>query len=195
MDCKSTGIAFTGSNPVLPTTFKNPKRPINKGSAGFILKNRTSSKILEIAGKFVTHCHPEMDPFGWISGRVALDSRIGAVDASIDECVGCAPWGCLIRCHFRPPQIRLVPKISFRVALAEKIQVNRRVAKYWETIIEKWKSAGWEVRWIEAMHDGEAGWTATATRGRERHSSHANDLTLAFQELEANCGTIPKSPA
>lgn len=67
------------------------------------------------------------------------------------------------------------------------------MAKYWETIVENLKSAGWEVRWIEAMHDGEPGWTATATRGKERHSSHANDLTLAFQELEANYVTSPKS--
>ncbi len=61
------------------------------------------------------------------------------------------------------------------------------MAKYWETIFEKLKSEGWEVRWIEAMHDGVSGWTATAIRGRERHSTHANDITLAFQELEASC--------
>jgi hypothetical protein len=61
------------------------------------------------------------------------------------------------------------------------------MAKYWETIVEKLKSAGWEVRWTEATQEGESGWTATAVRGKERHSSHANDITLAFQELEANC--------
>lgn len=57
--------------------------------------------------------------------------------------------------------------------------------------MEKLKTAGWEVRWIEAMHDGENGWTATAIRKKERHSVHANDLTLAFQELESSCS--PKS--
>ncbi len=61
------------------------------------------------------------------------------------------------------------------------------VAKYWESIVEKLKSDGWEMRWTEAMHDGVSDWTATATRGRERHSIHANDITLAFQELEASC--------
>lgn len=69
------------------------------------------------------------------------------------------------------------------------------MAKFGENIVEKMKSAGWEVRWIAAMHGGEPGWTATALRGKERHSSHANDLNLAFQELEANCGMAPKSPA
>jgi len=73
------------------------------------------------------------------------------------------------------------------------LRLDGAVAKYWETIVEKLKSAGWEVRWIEAMHDGEPGWTVTATRGKERHSSHANDLTLAFQELEANCAMTTKS--
>jgi len=61
------------------------------------------------------------------------------------------------------------------------------VAKYWETIVKKLQAAGWEVRWIEAMHDAEAGWTATAIRGKKRYSTHANDITLAFQELEASC--------
>jgi len=61
------------------------------------------------------------------------------------------------------------------------------MAKYWETISEKLKSDGWKVRWVEAMNNGEPGWTATATKGRERHSTHANDITLAFQELEECC--------
>jgi hypothetical protein len=69
------------------------------------------------------------------------------------------------------------------------------MAKYWETLVEKLKSAGWEVRWIEAMHDGENGWTATAVRGKERHSTHANDITLAFQELEACCASQEKPSA
>jgi hypothetical protein len=64
--------------------------------------------------------------------------------------------------------------------------------KYWESIVEKLKTDGWQVRWTEAMHDGEVGWTATATRGKERHSAHANDVTLAFQELEANCAAAPR---
>lgn len=63
------------------------------------------------------------------------------------------------------------------------------MAKYWETIVEKLKSSGWEIRWIEAIQDGESGWTATAVRGKERHSTQANDITLALQELEATCGT------
>jgi len=75
------------------------------------------------------------------------------------------------------------------------LRLDGALAKHWESIVEKLKAAGWEVRWIEAMHDGEAGWTATAIRGKERRSSHANDLTLAFQELEANCAPAPKSPA
>lgn len=61
-------------------------------------------------------------------------------------------------------------------------------------IFERLKADGWQVRWIEAMHDGEAGWTTIATKGKERHSSHANDLTLAFQELEANCAIVSKPP-
>ncbi len=59
--------------------------------------------------------------------------------------------------------------------------------KYWETIEEKLRSHGWNVRYVEAMHDGETGWTATATQGKKRHSTHANDLILAFQELEQAC--------
>lgn len=83
--------------------------------------------------------------------------------------------------------------MSFRIANAGKISVNWDVAKHWETIVEKLKSSGWEVRWIEAMQDGESGWTATAVRGKERHSTHANDITLAFQELVASCSQS-KSP-
>lgn len=66
--------------------------------------------------------------------------------------------------------------------------------KYWEIIVEKLKSAGWKVRHTEAMHDGESGWTATAVRGKERYSTHANDITLAFQELEASCEQTPPPP-
>lgn len=68
------------------------------------------------------------------------------------------------------------------------------MAKYWETIVGKLRSAGWEVRWVEAVQDGESGWTATAIRGKERHSTHVNDITLAFQELEASCHTLPVIP-
>ncbi len=67
--------------------------------------------------------------------------------------------------------------------------------KYWESIVEKLKASDWEVRWTEAMHDGEIGWTATAVREKERHSSHANDITLAFQELEPSCSRYPGPPA
>lgn len=80
----------------------------------------------------------------------------------------------------------LLPSLSFRL--------HGGVAKYWETIVEKLKFAGWEVRWVEAMHDGESGWTATAVRGKERNSTHANDITLAFQELEASCSQTPSLP-
>lgn len=65
------------------------------------------------------------------------------------------------------------------------------MAKYWESLVEKLKSDGWEVRWTEAMHDRENGWTATAIRGKERHSTHAKDITLAFQELEEICRKHP----
>lgn len=75
-----------------------------------------------------------------------------------------------------------------------RIQVNWEVAKYWETILEKLKDEGWNVRWVEATQGGESGWTAIATRGKERHSTHANDITLAFQELEATCHSVPKHP-
>lgn len=78
---------------------------------------------------------------------------------------------------------------------SSKIRVNGTVVKYWESIEEKLKASGWEVRWTEAMHDGEIGWTATAVRGKERHSSHANDVTLAFQELESSCSQYPCPPA
>lgn len=61
------------------------------------------------------------------------------------------------------------------------------MAKYWETIVEKLKAAGWQVRWTEAMHNRETVWTATAIRGDERNSAHANDLNLAFQELDESC--------
>jgi len=61
------------------------------------------------------------------------------------------------------------------------------MAKYWETISEKLKSTGWKVRWVEAMSNGEPGWTATATKEAERHSTHANDIALALQELEESC--------
>ena len=67
------------------------------------------------------------------------------------------------------------------------------MAKYWETIIKKLKAEGWEVRWVEAMHDGEPGWTATAIQGKEQRSTHANDITLAFQELEASCNQSESS--
>lgn len=67
------------------------------------------------------------------------------------------------------------------------------MVKYWETIAKKLKADGWEVRWVEAMHDGEPGWTATAIRGKERHSIQANEITLAFQELEANCSPLKRS--
>lgn len=80
------------------------------------------------------------------------------------------------------------------VDLGPLVRFSFEVAKYWETIVERLKSAGWQVRWIEAKQDGESGWTATAVRGGARHSSHANDITLAFQELEASCGTIRRPP-
>jgi hypothetical protein len=80
----------------------------------------------------------------------------------------------------------LIQSVSFRF--------NFDVPKYWETIVEKLKCEGWSVRWIEATQDGESGWTATAIREKERHSTHANDITLAFQELEASCRSISSSP-
>lgn len=80
---------------------------------------------------------------------------------------------------------------AIQVAYRCKIPLNRGVAPYWQTIVAKLRSAGWEVRWTEAMHDAEPGWTAIATREKERHSTHANDLTLAFQELEASCFPNP----
>jgi len=40
------------------------------------------------------------------------------------------------------------------------------------------------------MHDVETGWTAIATCGGIRHSTHANDITLAFQELEETCRKV-----
>lgn len=43
------------------------------------------------------------------------------------------------------------------------------------------------MRHVEAMHDGEAVWTAIAVREGIRHSTHANVLALAFQELEELC--------
>ena len=46
---------------------------------------------------------------------------------------------------------------------------------------------GWSVRHMEAMHDGEAGWTAIAMRDGVRHPIHANDITLAVQELTELC--------
>jgi len=77
-------------------------------------------------------------------------------------------------------------------SLLRKIRVNRLfgrevfvVEKHWESILKKLQQDGWTVRQVEAMHDGEPGWSATATKGKERHSIHSNDLTLAFQELEA----------
>jgi len=84
--------------------------------------------------------------------------------------------------------------IFFGVASLHIVPLHGGVAKYWETIVEKLKSDGWQVRWTEAMHDGASGWTATAVRGKERHSTHANDITLAFQELEASCNPLPKCP-
>ena len=59
--------------------------------------------------------------------------------------------------------------------------------KYWEKVAEKLKTAGWQIRWVEAMQDHESGWTVSAIKGDLRHSIHANDLTLAFQELEVFC--------
>jgi len=61
------------------------------------------------------------------------------------------------------------------------------MAKLWETISETLTAAGWTVRYVEAMHDGAPGWTAIAVKGDKRHSTHANDITLAFQELEQAC--------
>ena len=85
--------------------------------------------------------------------------------------------------------------IFFGVASLRIVPLHEGMAKYWETIVEKLKSAGWKVRWTEAMHDGESGWTATAIRGKERRSTHANDITLAFQELEASCNQQEKPAA
>ncbi len=82
--------------------------------------------------------------------------------------------------------------IIFGVASLCIVPLHEGVAKYWESIVEKLKSAGWEVRWTEAMHDGESVWTAIAVRGKERYSTHANDITLAFQELEAGCAPQKK---
>ncbi|HEY5748586.1 MAG TPA: hypothetical protein VIU12_21095 [Chryseolinea sp.] len=78
-----------------------------------------------------------------------------------------------------------------------KSRFNSGVAKHWETILEKLKIDGWNIRWIEATQEGEVGWTAIALRGTERHSTHANDITLAFQELEACCQQTqkPHNPA
>lgn len=59
--------------------------------------------------------------------------------------------------------------------------------KYWEKVAERLADLGWQVRWVEAMHDGEPGWTVTACKGDQRHCIHANQLTLAFQELEEIC--------
>jgi hypothetical protein len=44
--------------------------------------------------------------------------------------------------------------------------------KHWESIVEKLNAGGWQVCWIESMHDGEMGWPATAIRERALHSSH-----------------------
>lgn len=82
--------------------------------------------------------------------------------------------------------------VTFALSPLEEIPINGGVVKYCEIIVEKLKADGWQVRWTEAMHDGAVGWTATAIRGKDRHSTHANDVTLAIQELEANCTTTPK---
>lgn len=62
-----------------------------------------------------------------------------------------------------------------------------RPVKYWEQISQRLTARGWNVRYVEAMHDGEAVWTAIAVKEATRHSTHANDLGLAFQELEELC--------
>jgi hypothetical protein len=97
-----------------------------------------------------------------------------------------------VACIF--PMKSFNPGGSSQLHPLDEFRFNRKVAKYWETIVEKLKSDGWQIRWVEAVQDGESGWTATAIRGRERHSTHANDITLAFQELEANCAPAPKQP-
>ena len=77
--------------------------------------------------------------------------------------------------------------MRFGIDRLGKISVNEGVVKkHWETILDKLKSQGWQVRWVEAKHGGESGWTVTATLGKQRHSTHANDISLAFQELEAS---------
>ena len=63
--------------------------------------------------------------------------------------------------------------------------------KQWERVYKNLKKDGWTVRHVEAMHDAETIWTAIATRGDVRHSTHANDITLAFQELEECCRKDP----
>jgi len=90
-------------------------------------------------------------------------------------------------------QIRHLPPSDLREPSGnEKLQCRRvflqngRV-KSWERISENLRMDGWTVRHTEAMHDAEVGWTAIATRGGVRHSTHANDITLAFQELQEVC--------
>lgn len=57
--------------------------------------------------------------------------------------------------------------------------------KYWESIRDKLKALGWEVKWVQ---EGST-FVAQASKKELKHLARAEELTVAFLELQKSCET------
>jgi hypothetical protein len=59
--------------------------------------------------------------------------------------------------------------------------------KYWEMIADKLHSQGWSWGMIQARQDGVPIWIVNASKDGQRHIVRAEEITVAFLELERSC--------
>ena len=59
--------------------------------------------------------------------------------------------------------------------------------KYWEWIADKLQSEGWTLGWVQAVQNGIQVWIVDASKDGVRHISKADEITVAFLELERSC--------
>ena len=75
-------------------------------------------------------------------------------------------------------------RILYLVAMIVSPPSNR---KYWESIWDKLHAKRWSPGVVRAMQDGVLVWIVDASNDGERHNVQAEEITVAFLELETSC--------
>ena len=80
----------------------------------------------------------------------------------------------------------LVPACSLLRAIVSKIVSALKIEKYWETIADNLKKAGWSLGWVSALDcEGRTIWIVDAHRDGKRFIVRADEKLTAFVELES----------